>query len=143
MGCWQDLQKAAVGRVRDAIDTNPAYAHHLISILLDEDEHDAAWRTAVEHADVIGEHRWHELIDLRQPTHPADVIEPWQTLIEQRLGATGDKYRYVRAVKMLRRLRDAYRAAGNPDGFPTYLGELRDRHRRKTSFIAKLDRARL
>ncbi|MPY80936.1 MAG: hypothetical protein GEV04_21365 [Actinophytocola sp.] len=143
LDCWQNLHKTAVGRVRDAIDTNPAYAHHLISILLDEDEPNAAWQTAVEYADAIGEHRWHELIELRQTTHPADVIEPWQTLIEQRLGTTRDKYRYGRAIKMLRRLRDAYRAVGNPDGFQTYLGELRDRHRRKTSFIAKLDRARL
>lgn len=44
---------------------------------------------------------------------------------------------------MLRRLRDAYRAAGDQSGFQTYLDDLRHQHKRKTSFLAKLDRAKL
>jgi hypothetical protein len=44
---------------------------------------------------------------------------------------------------MLRQLRNAYRAAGDETGFGTYLGRLRDQHKRKTSFIVKLDRANL
>jgi hypothetical protein len=43
----------------------------------------------------------------------------------------------------LPQLRDAYRATGDTPGFRTYLNRLRDRHKRKTSFIAKLDRANL
>lgn len=75
--------------------------------------------------------------------HPADVITPWQRLIEQRLGMTNDKYRYGRAIKMLRLLCGAYRATDHEAGFDTYLGDLRDRHRRKTSFLAQLDRTAL
>jgi uncharacterized Zn finger protein len=45
--------------------------------------------------------------------------------------------------KAIGRLRDAYRATGDTPGFGTYLDRLRDRHKRKTSFIAKLDRANL
>jgi hypothetical protein len=85
--------------------------------------------------------RWHQLIDLRQPVHPRDVIEPWQRLIQRRLDASTDKYRYGKAIKMLQRLRDAYQATGDAAGFGTYLDHLRDRHKRKTSFIAKLDHA--
>jgi uncharacterized Zn finger protein len=54
---------------------------------------------------------------------------------------TSDKYRYPRAIKALRRLRDDYQRAGDTEGFAMYLDELRQRHHRKTSFIAKLDAA--
>lgn len=142
-GDWADLRGNAIGRLDDAVTGNPAFADHLIGVLLGENELDQAWQVAVEHADVVHESRWHQLIDLRQPGHPADVVAPWQRLIEQRLGMSNDKYRYAKAVKMLRRLRDAYRAAGDESGFSGLLDDLRGRHKRKTSFIAKLDRAKL
>jgi phage FluMu gp28-like protein len=44
---------------------------------------------------------------------------------------------------MLRRLPDAYHAIGDATGFGTYLARLRDRHKRKTAFIAKLDHTNL
>ncbi|MGB6225663.1 MAG: hypothetical protein WBF76_09950 [Pseudonocardiaceae bacterium] len=71
------------------------------------------------------------------------MIEPWQQLIQRRLDASTDKYRHSKAITMLRQLRDAYRATRDTPGFGTYLDHLRDRHKRKTSFIAKLDRANL
>ena len=58
-----------------------------------------------------------------------------------RFERTSDKYRYPKAIKALRRLRDDYQRAGDEEGFTTYLDELRQRQRRKTSFIAKLDAA--
>jgi tetratricopeptide (TPR) repeat protein len=142
-GDWPDLQDKAIGRLRDATTGQPAFADHLIGVLLDEGKLNDAWQTAVDHADGLPESRWNQLIDLRQPTHPGDVIEPWQQLIQRRLDASTDKYRYSKAIKMLRQLRDAHRATGDEPGFGTYLDRLRDRHKRKTSFIAKLDRANL
>lgn len=121
----------------------PAFTDHLIGVLLDEGELDEAWRVALDHADAVPESRWHQLIDLNQPAHPAEVIAPWRRLIEQRLDMSSDKYRYGRAIKMLRQLRDAYRATGDNAGFHAYADDLRNRHKRKTSFIAKLDRAKL
>ena len=121
----------------------PAYADHLIGVLLDEGELDKAWQTAADHTEDLPESRWHQLIELRQPTHPRDVIEPWQRLIQRRLDASTDKYRYGKAITMLRQLRDAYQAIGDATGFGTYLDRLRDRHKRKTSFIAKLNRTHL
>ena len=142
-GDWPGLRDKAIGRLRDATTGQPAFADHLIGVLLDEGELDDAWQTAVDHANGLPESRWNQLIDLRQPTHPRDVIEPWQQLIQRRLDASTDKYRYSKAIKMLRQLRDAYRATGDEPSFGTYLDHLRDRHKRKTSFIAKLDRANL
>lgn len=142
-GDWPGLRDKAIGRLRDATTGQPAFADHLIGVLLDEGELDDAWQTAVDHANGLSESRWNQLIDLRQPTHPRDVIEPWQQLIQRRLDASIDKYRYSKAITMLRQLRDAYRATGDEPGFGTYLDRLRDRHKRKTSFIAKLDRANL
>ncbi|HEX5347805.1 MAG TPA: hypothetical protein VFW64_12025 [Pseudonocardiaceae bacterium] len=142
-GEWPGLRDKAIGRLRDATTGQPAFADHLIGVLLDEGELDEAWQTAVDHADGLPESRWNQLIDLRQPTHPGDVIKPWQQLIQRRLDASTDKYRYSKAITMLRQLRDAYRTTGDEPGFGTYLNHLRDHHQRKTSFIAKLDRANL
>jgi tetratricopeptide (TPR) repeat protein len=142
-GDWPGLRDKAIGRLRDATINRPAFADDLIGVFLDEGEPDRAWHTAVDNADSLYESRWQQLVELRQPTHPQDVIEPWQQLIQRRLDAGTDKYRYGKAIKMLRQLRDAYRATGDALGFGTYLDRLRDQHKRKTSFIAKLDRANL
>jgi hypothetical protein len=142
-GDWPGVRDKAIGRLRDATTEQPAYTDHLIGVLLDEGDLDKAWQTAAGHAEDLPESRWHQLIELRQPTHPQDVIEPRQRLIQRRLDASTDKYRYGKAITMLRQLRDAYQAIGDPTGFGTYLERLRDRHKRKTSFIAKLDHANL
>ncbi|MCX4757179.1 hypothetical protein [Kitasatospora purpeofusca] len=70
------------------------------------------------------------------------MLPAYRYLVQAQLSDTS-KYRYDRAVKLLRRLRAAHAAAGNPDGFSDYLTELRDEHKRKTTFIAKLDKAGL
>lgn len=142
-GDWPGPRDQAIKRLHDASTGQPALADHLIGVFLDEEELTAAWQTALDHADDLSESRWHQLLDVRQPTHPQDVIEPWQRLVQQRLDTSTDKYRYSKAIKMLRQLRDAYRASGDTTGFGTYLDRLRDHHKRKTSFIAQLDRARL
>lgn len=64
-------------------------------------------------------------------------------LIERKLGDEGEKYRYPRAVKLIKRLQDASGRAGDQAGFDAYLDDLRIRHKRKTAFIAALDKARL
>jgi hypothetical protein len=60
---------------------------------------------------------------------------------ELTLERAGDKYRYPKAIKTIRRLHDAYRRTGDDAGFAAYVADLRQRHRRKTSFITKLDKA--
>ncbi|QUH05009.1 hypothetical protein HUO13_33285 [Saccharopolyspora erythraea] len=143
LGGWSELRSEALDRIRHATAKRPAFADHLVDVLLDEGELDEGWRQAVDHADDLLESRWHQLINLRQPTHPQDVIGPWQRLIQQRLDTSTDKYRYNKAITMLRRLSDGYRATGDTTGLDTYLADLRKLHGRKTSFIAKLDRTDL
>ncbi len=142
-GDWVGLRDKAIERLRDATTAQPALVDHLIGVLLDEGELDEAWQAAASHADALFESRWQQIIELRQPARPRDVIEPWQRLIQQRLDVSTDKYRYGKAIKMLRKLRDAYRATDDETGFGIYLDSLRDQHKRKTSFIAKLDSADL
>jgi uncharacterized Zn finger protein len=113
----------------------------LISVLIREDLLDEAWTTAVAAPGQVPEQQWLELIGLREPGHPADVIGPLRDLIELGIERTSDKYRYPKAIKALKRLRDDYQRAGGEAGFITYLDELRNRQRRKTSFMAKLDAA--
>jgi uncharacterized Zn finger protein len=80
-----------------------------------------------------------ELIGLRENANAADVLGPLERLIELRVERTGDKYRYPKAIKGLRRLRDNYERAADATGFDVYLVGLRERQRHKHSFIAKLD----
>ncbi len=142
-GHWPGMRDKAIERLCGAVTENPAVANHAIAVLLDEDEPDEAWQIALSYPGEVLESRWHELIDVRRHGHPAEVVGPLQQLIEQRLAAGGDKHRYSRAIATIRQLRAAYHAVGDDSGFATYLEDLRRRHKRKTSFLAKLDRAKL
>jgi hypothetical protein len=112
-----------------------------LSVLLREDLLDDAWATAVANPNQLPESQWFELIDLREKDHPADVIRPYGDLIEIGLERADDKYRYPKAIKAIKHLQDIYRCAEDEPGFAAYLADLRQRHRRKTSFVTKLDKA--
>lgn len=142
-GDWPGPRDKAIGRLREVTAGQPAVADQLVGVLLGEGKLDEAWQVAVDHADDLLESLWRQLIELRQLVDPQDVMEPWQRLIQRRLDTSTDKYRYGKAIKMLRQLRDAYRDTGDETGFGAYLDRQRDQHKRKTSFIAKLDRANL
>jgi hypothetical protein len=89
----------------------------------------------------VPESQWSQLIEVREKNHPADVIRPYQDLIEIGLERASDKYRHPKAVKTIRCLRDSHQRAGDEADFTAYIADLRQRHRRKTSFIAQLDQA--
>jgi hypothetical protein len=78
---------------------------------------------------------------LREKEQAADVLGPLARLIELGVERTSDKYRYPKAIKALKRLREDYERAGDAAGFGVYLDGLRERQRRKYSFMAKLDAA--
>lgn len=143
IGKWNMLRGDALARMRHAAARQPAFANELVAALLEDEAWEQAWQEGLEHAEQLPASRWHRLVELRQPTHPADVIAPWQRLIQQQLQASQDKQRYSKAITMLGKLRDAHRACGDTDGFATYLDDLRAQHQRKTSLLAKLDRAHL
>jgi len=140
-GQWADLSGWALSLLRDRAHTEPWYVRELISVLVSENLLDEAWAAAMANPGQVPESQWFQLIEVREKSHPADVIRPYHDLIEIGLEKAGDKYRYPKAVKTIRRLRDSYQRAGDDAGFTAYIAELRERHRRKTSFIAKLDKA--
>lgn len=135
------LRDWALELMRDRDRPDPSRMTYLLTVLVDENLLDEAWTTAIENAAQLHESQWLQLIELRENDHPVDVIGPYQLLVERKINDTGDKYRYPRAIKTIRRLQDAYRYADDDAGFAVYVDDLRTRHKRKTSFIAKLDAA--
>jgi hypothetical protein len=140
-GDWAELADWALNLLRDRARSDQRYVTELISVLLRENLLDEAWATAMANPNQVPESQWFELIDLREKGHPADVIRPYGDLIEIGLERANDKYRYPKAIKAIKRLQDIYCRAEDEPGFAVYLVDLRQRHRRKTSFIAKLDKA--
>lgn len=143
VGQWQDLRDWALDFMRERARTGEnqqVRLGELISVLLHEDLADEAWSTAANRRDQVSESQWLLLIRVRESGHPADVLGPLARLIELGVEQVGDKYRYAKAVKALKRLREDYERAGDA-GFGAYLDGLRERQRRKYSFIAKLDAA--
>jgi hypothetical protein len=140
-GQWPGARDWALDFLRGRARVEAFYLRELISVLVREDLHDEAWATAVASPGQVPEAQWHDLIGLREKDHPADVIRPSQDLIELGVERTSDKYRYPKAIKALKHLREDYLQVGDEAGFAAYLDDLRQRHRRKTSFIARLDAA--
>ena len=141
-GEWKKLRGWALDLMRERARVGEYHQVHLgelISVLLREDLTDEAWSTAAREHEQVSESQWRQLISLRESEHPADVLGPLARLIELGVEQAGDKYRYPKAVKALRRLREDYERAGDAAGFGVYLDGLRERQRRKYSFIAKLD----
>jgi hypothetical protein len=141
---WTDLRVWALDFLRERARTGEyrrVYLAELISVLMHEDLADEAWSTAADQPEQVSESQWLRLISLREERHPADVLGPFARLSELGVEQAGDKYRYPKAVKALKRLRDDYERAGDAAGFGAYLDGLRERQRRKYSFIAKLDAA--
>lgn len=143
-GHWQALRDWALDFMREQARTGKYRRVHLgelISVLFHEGLADEAWSTAAGEPEQVSESQWLQLISLRESGHPADVLGPLSRLIELGVEQTGDKYRYPKAIKALRRLREDYERTGDGTGFGMYLAGLRERQRRKYSFIAKLDAA--
>ena len=140
-GNLADLNGWALDLLRDRAHAEQWYVRELISVLVSENLLDEAWAAAMADPGQVPESQWFQLIEVREQDHPADVIRPYQDLIEIGLDRASDKYRYPKAVKTIRRLRDSYHRAGDEAGFTDYVADLRQRHRRKTSFITKLDQA--
>jgi hypothetical protein len=140
-GQWADLSGWALNLLRGRAHADQRYVTELISVLVGENLVDEAWTAAMSNPGQVPESQWFQLIEMREQDHPTDVIRPYQDLIEIGLEKASDKYRYPKAIKTIRRLRDSYHRTGDEAGFTAYVADLRERHRRKTSFVAKLDKA--
>jgi Ku C terminal domain like len=127
--------------LHERVAQQPAYAPELIAILLAIGRDEQAWLAGLEHRQRIGERRWLSLLERRGASHPADVIGPYQDMVERYIRDSTDKRRYRRAVALLPALRAAYTATGNPAAFLAYMADLRLRHKRRPTFLKTLDAA--
>ncbi|MER5458743.1 DUF6880 family protein [Micromonospora sp. NPDC002389] len=128
--------------VRERAAGQAGYLLHLIDVLILAGRDNEAWCTGLARWDEVPARQRVELVELRRRTHPAEVCEPYQALIDAQLMDSYDKRRYDRAITLLRNLREAYVATGEVTRFEAYLEALRAEHRRRPTFLAKLDAAR-
>ncbi len=127
--------------LRDRVAQQRAYAPELIAMLLALGHDEQAWLAGQEHRQWVDERQWLSLLERRGVSHPADVIGPYQDMVERYIHDSTDKRRYRRAVALLPALRAAYTATGEPAAFPAYMADLRLRHKRRPAFLKTLDAA--
>jgi hypothetical protein len=133
----------ALDLVRERANRQAAYLPHLIDALVDAGRNDEAWQTGLARMDELPARNRVDLVQLRGRTHPADVREPYRSLIDAQLLDSTNKRRYDKAIVLLHSLRDAYTATGETAQFDAYLIALHTEHRRRPTLLAKLDAAHL
>lgn len=134
---WGLERDAAVRALRER---NPSA---LVDALLSDEDVDAAWRAAVMFASGdLSDRTWLALAEARETTHPADAVTIYLRVAEEILRAT-DRRAYVQATRILKRARTAAATADQDDWFNQTLLTLRERHRRRPTLIAMLDKAGL
>lgn len=115
----------------------------LVDVLLSDGEPEAAWQVPRAHCDWDpGPQRWMRLAEAREASAPGDALDVYLRLGDLQLETTG-KAAYVRAVAILKKAAQAARAADRQADFAEHLASLRETHRRRPTFIAVLDKARL
>ena len=90
----------------------------------------------------IGQELLLRLADRRQSSHPSEALTVYTRMVDEILVET-DRRAYRRAVQILKQARAAAHAAGETDAFAANVARLREVHRRRPTFIATLDKAKL
>ena len=113
-----------------------------IDALLADGEADEAWTVAAAGDREILASQWLRLAEAREPTAPGDAMAVYLRLADEVL-VRADKRAYRDAVRHLAAARRAATAADRTDEITEHLGGLRERNRRRPSFMAMLDKAGL
>lgn len=114
-----------------------------VEALLGDGEAQLAWDTAqTAEQELLGSDLWLRLAESRQATHPADALAVYQRVADRALEQT-DRRAYAAAVRILKRARDAAKAADDLESFRQYIATLREQQRRRPTMIAMLDKAGL
>ena len=115
----------------------------LVDALLDDGDVDLAWTAAVAAPqDAVGFNLWLRLAETSQQDRPADALAVYQRLADEVL-ERAERRAYRSAAWILQRAQAAAQAADMLDEFTDYLARLRERHRRRPTLIAILDKANL
>jgi hypothetical protein len=135
-GIW-DAERPAARAV--LAERDPA---GFIDALLADGEPDEAWATATTGARDLHASQWLRLAEAREPTAPADAMTVYLRLADEVL-ARADKRAYRDAVRHLKAARRAATTADRAGEFAEHLTGVRERNRRRPSFMAMLDKAGL
>ena len=133
-----EAAERATTHLRELAARGGAHADPLVSVLLAAGDIDAAWTAATRHRCSLGVH--FITASRRADTHPADAIPAYAAQVDDLIDRK-TKSAYANAARLLTDLRDLHRRAGID--FAAYLGELTEKHRRKSTFLAELRRAGL
>jgi uncharacterized Zn finger protein len=87
-----------------------------------------------------GGQRWLRLAEAREPSDPGDALAVYLRLIDAQLETTG-RSAYARAIEILKRARRGADATGQGRAFADHLAALHERHRRRPTLIAMLNKA--
>jgi hypothetical protein len=114
-----------------------------VEALLGDDELELAWSAAVAAPqDALGSDLWLRLAERSERDRPADALAVYQRIADEVL-ERAERRAYRSAARILERARAAAQAAGELDTFAEYLTRLRERHGRRPTLIAILDKANL
>ncbi|GLW34650.1 hypothetical protein [Actinoplanes regularis] len=102
----------------------------LVRVLMDSGDPDGAWQAAEKYRCSTG--ILFRIAEIRAKTHPADAIPVLAIKVEDqiRMGTKG----YAAAARIVAEIRDLHERAGCD--FGVFFDDLKENHRRKTSFIA-------
>ena len=87
-----------------------------------------------------GRERRTRLAEAREPARPDEALAWYMLVVDELLLETG-RAAYARAVSVLKQARRAAAAANQSEAFAATLTDLRERHRRRPTLIAMLDKA--
>ncbi len=114
-----------------------------VSVLLDDGDDELAWQAAGRSvSDELGQDLLLRLADRRQLSHPSEALTVYTRVVDEVLVET-DRRAYRRAVQILKHARAAAQTAGETDAFAANVARLREVHRRRPTFVATLDKAKL
>lgn len=113
-----------------------------IDALLADGDVDEAWSVAAAGEQELHGSQWLRLAEARESTAPSDSMAVYLRLADDALLQT-DKRAYRDAIRNLKAARRAATAAYRSAEFDEHLAEIRERNRRRPSFMAMLDKTGL
>lgn len=135
---WPQRREQAIDRMRER-------PWQLIAYLIETDDIARAWTEALrasENGKSLHPQQWDDLVDRYSKIDPVAVLPVMARLIDDRLVEANTRA-YPGAIRRMKKLRVAARAAGRPEISDDYLAELRRRYARRPSLIQRMDAAGL
>jgi hypothetical protein len=135
---WPQHREHAIERMRER-------PWELIAYLLGTGDVARAWTEALqasENGKSLHPEQWDDLVDRYSKIDTVAVLPVMTQLIDERLVEANTRA-YPAAIRRMKKLRIAARAAGRPEIADDYLAELRRRYARRPSLIQRMDAAGL